>query len=353
MRRSHFAALPFCAAAFLACSAAPRGPESSSAAADSTTGLSAEAVRLWESYASEVTGSASLQAGCEPTRLSPPEGVPYRGVVVLFHGFTACPQQFFEMARPLVAEGFEVLLPLMPGEGRRPLLQNGVLKDDLSDLPTPATKQRYADLALRMTSIARATGGLHVVGGLSMGGMVATSALVQGGNAWTRGLLMSPYYSIPGFQKWVAKAAEMVDPTLEHSWGGSCVEDRDTTRLRAGMCDFQVQHVVAGLQMGEALARQTGAITAPVQVASVEADTGADDGFTNIAAQGMAQKSVCFFPKGVPHAYISPSDHTSDGLDMFWLPLLYQEVARFVADGTPFAAAGTSSEYGWPTCVDR
>jgi alpha-beta hydrolase superfamily lysophospholipase len=39
------------------------------------------------------------------------------GVVVLFHGFSACPQQYDVLGPLIAAEGFDVLLPLTPGHG--------------------------------------------------------------------------------------------------------------------------------------------------------------------------------------------------------------------------------------------
>ena len=61
---------------------------------------------LWQNYVKKATAGVSLQKGCEPTRFSSPANVPYRGVVILFHGFTACPQQYFELSPHLAAEGY-------------------------------------------------------------------------------------------------------------------------------------------------------------------------------------------------------------------------------------------------------
>ena len=109
------------------------GSESALATSDA---LPAPAVTRWESYVARVTAEAPLQEGCAPTRVSPPQGVRAKGVVALFHGFTACPQQFVDVAADLAASGFEVLLPLLPGNGRVPRVVEGTKRvDDVSGLP--------------------------------------------------------------------------------------------------------------------------------------------------------------------------------------------------------------------------
>eukprot|EP00948_MAST-09A_sp_MAST-9A-sp1_P002009 g2009.t1 len=40
-----------------------------------------------------------------------------KGLIVALHGFTSCPQAFFENAAQWITEGFDVVLPLLPGHG--------------------------------------------------------------------------------------------------------------------------------------------------------------------------------------------------------------------------------------------
>lgn len=75
-------------------------------------------VEAWNAYArktkSEAPG-ATLQEGCAPLRI---EGTkPIKGVVVLFHGYSACPQQYDLLGPEIASRGFDVLLPLNPGHG--------------------------------------------------------------------------------------------------------------------------------------------------------------------------------------------------------------------------------------------
>ena len=108
-------------------------------------------VSAWDAFVHEQISSAphGLQQDCVPRRF--PSTAPnstYKGVAVLFHGFSACPQQYFQLAPRLAAEGYDVLLPLTPGHGNNysfhtngtciPFLPpgcNGTL-DDITHLPT-------------------------------------------------------------------------------------------------------------------------------------------------------------------------------------------------------------------------
>lgn len=58
-----------------------------------TSPLGVEADAAWRDYVDGLELEA-LQDGCRPFRSELPPGVDYRGVAVLFHGFTACPQQY-------------------------------------------------------------------------------------------------------------------------------------------------------------------------------------------------------------------------------------------------------------------
>ena len=54
-----------------------------------------------------------IQAGCEPLKIAASESaVVKRGLVILLHGFSACPQQYNELAPQLANAGFDVLAPL-------------------------------------------------------------------------------------------------------------------------------------------------------------------------------------------------------------------------------------------------
>ena len=57
----------------------------------------------------------NIQLDCQP-KVFESQG-PQKGVVMLFHGFSACPQQFYGTAEDLSKFGYKVYVPLLPGHG--------------------------------------------------------------------------------------------------------------------------------------------------------------------------------------------------------------------------------------------
>ncbi len=349
LARLSLIALAACLPTLTACSAPPGEDAGEGANEISGNQMSAAASARWNAYVARVTQGVTLQSGCRPTRVSPVKGASYKGTIVLFHGFTACPQQFFEVAKPLSAAGFEVLMPLLPGEGRVTVARNGKMHDDLSDMPTPATRTRYLDLADEMTEIARMAGGTKVVGGLSVGGMVATAALERGAGVWARGEVFAPFFGAPGLQGWITQGVAPLLPSYVQAWEGCDAARQNPNHARSGYCEFQLQHLEAAIQLGKEVVSGAGAIAVPVQLAGVEADRAADDGLMHDVVDRAANMNACFYPKGTPHAFVARFDHPE--LDMKWIPLLNQQITAYATRGAPFATEGTSSEYGFPRCV--
>jgi alpha-beta hydrolase superfamily lysophospholipase len=342
-----------------ACTPAEEGDESSNESMlVAAPSLGPATVSRWEAYVERETAGVSLQEGCAPRRFAPRVGVAPRGVVVLFHGFTACPQQFFEIAADLNTAGYDVLLPLLPGHGRQFSVVDGKRKDNIASLPTGATRERYSQLAEEMTAIAGEARYDRVVGGLSMGGMVATSALIQGQNfrgastsVWTRGILFAPFFGPPGVSGWASRVGGMMAPGAMRSWGPEC-ERSTVPGKRAGICEFTLGNLQAGTSLGEDLLRSANTVRVPVQVVGVEADTAADNGeMAKLVRSLSGKKDACFYAKGMPHAFISKNDHFE--LDHAWLPALHRGITSFVREGTPFPTQGQSSEHGHGLCAPR
>jgi dienelactone hydrolase len=96
-------------------------------------------------------------------------GKPVANAVVLFHGFTNCPQQFDELARSLFARGCNVYVPRLPYHGYRDRLTKALAAQTAHEL-AEATSRYYrltAPLGRRVTAL-----------GLSLGGTMAL-ALAQ------------------------------------------------------------------------------------------------------------------------------------------------------------------------------
>ena len=91
-------------------------------------------------------------------------GRPVRNAVVLFHGFTNCPQQFEELARAYHARGCNVYVPRIPRHGLKDRLTR-----DLANLTVPELVAAARD-ALGLT---RGLGATVSAIGLSLGGSMA------------------------------------------------------------------------------------------------------------------------------------------------------------------------------------
>jgi esterase/lipase len=84
--------------------------------------------------------------------------------VAWFHGYTNCPRQFEELGRRCHEQGWNVWIPLAPHHG---------LADRMSDATSLLRVGELMDWADRAVDLARGLGERVVVGGLSMGGVVA------------------------------------------------------------------------------------------------------------------------------------------------------------------------------------
>ena len=91
-------------------------------------------------------------------------GAPVRHAVVLFHGFTNCPQQFDELARRYHARGCNVYVPRLPHHG---------LKDRLTRDLANVTVDELADFATSAFELTRPLGAAVSAVGLSLGATMA------------------------------------------------------------------------------------------------------------------------------------------------------------------------------------
>ena len=336
-----------------ACSAtAAEDADEGAAAVSGAQGLGAAATSKWDAYVARVTAESPLQPSCVPTRISPPSGTAHRGVVVIFHGYTACPQQFFEIGKQMAAGGFEVLLPLLPGEGRPASMVNGKAVDDVAALPGTSDWGRYRDLGKEMDAIVAAAPGEHVVSGLSVGGAVATSALLDAPQVYDRALFMTAFYdAAPLITRLLVPVADWLVPGYRTGWGAGCEAER--AGGRGGICQFDIDHLEASRRFGrDTLARTKGAsVRAKIQFAGVESDPAALNDDEQKAKANLPNAKLCFFEKGTNHSFLSPFDGPHD--DKFWLAAAKKQVAEFVTDGTAFTTVGASIERGADRCLTR
>ncbi|KAL7575155.1 hypothetical protein ACA910_018648 [Epithemia clementina (nom. ined.)] len=74
-----------------------------------------------------------------------------KSLVVAFHGFTACPDSYREFTEAFVRSGFDVMVPLLPGQGR---VQGSCIGNDINTyLPGPencAGKYQIGDIPINL-----------------------------------------------------------------------------------------------------------------------------------------------------------------------------------------------------------
>lgn len=114
---------------------------------------------------------------------------PTKKVFVFFHGFTACPYQFVPMGKALAQEGYNVLIPLMPGHG-----QAGDWNRNQPP-PLPTNPKLYQQFSLLWLQKAQGLGEEVIVGGLSGGSTLAAWLALERPQQIDRALLLAPYLS--------------------------------------------------------------------------------------------------------------------------------------------------------------
>jgi pimeloyl-ACP methyl ester carboxylesterase len=333
-------------------------------------------LKLWQDHVANETSDRntsgrSIRPDCMPRFYPHSENVTRKGMVMFFHGFTACPQQYFDIAEMLSQEGYDVFLPLMPGQGR---VEKG--KDDhLSDLPSKGTletfepdntKQHplYVQFVKKMNAIAAASTGTKALAGLSGGGGLATGAAVLGqtanGNIWSRVLLYAPYYRNPSANKVLADVIGFFNPGVTTNWGEACRVNRARVNGRAGYCSVSAGATQAMVHYGEEAAASINKVQIPIQFVVTEMDPTADNQAIFQTFSRAAKARICTYPQGVPHSLINPNKdlipdddvelhkklrdkNIPSGPPYEWVDALNGDSVRFLTSGEWFPSSGESS----------
>lgn len=324
--------------------------------------------------------------------------VPYRGVAVLFHGFTGCPQQFFEFSQILAKRGYASFVPLMPGQGKGPppfaggdgRMINGMAYKDYYATSLPRVRnddwKRYLQFVADINKFIATLPGEKVVGGLSVGGALATYAYIESPGLYKRALLVSPFYGMPGaylglqsqvsgpwqtikrfagdtiyqLEKGIIELGSQASDLVagqEVSWGEDCYKQTrgfNGNPGRRGICDFRFENLAAINMLGDFLIdkiRNDQAITAvpDIQYVGVEWDDGANTVAMRkaIAFQkkrfGVNKVSACFYPNSVPHSMFSRKDIAKFD-ETPWLNSFLYETTAFLSFGNEVKESDEVSE---------
>jgi hypothetical protein len=166
----------------------------------------------WETehFCPIATHPEKYQRLCTPKRLYPKTSK-INGVVTMYHGFTACPDAFNEIANVMVEQGFVVLVPLLPGMGLQ-LGYNCQAKPDecvshgTNPSEIPISKEGYFEWSRKIIDITKQEAALvhpslrsndfKVVSlGLSVGGALAIYASEVADSPFQKVLVANPYLS--------------------------------------------------------------------------------------------------------------------------------------------------------------
>lgn len=126
----------------------------------------ADAMRRFDALMEEERARSDIDDACLPYVLT--HGQRTQRAIILFHGLTACPSQYHELAQLFYAEGYNVFVPRLPRHGYSDRTANALAELTAEELA--AMMDLTADLAVGL-------GEEVTMAGLSLGGNVAA----QGG----------------------------------------------------------------------------------------------------------------------------------------------------------------------------
>jgi hypothetical protein len=161
---------------------------------------------MWEQYQYHVCTGPKLQPKCFPTMYQPANLSATAGLLVYFHGFSACPSSAIPYAEYMSSQhNFYVYNFLFPGHGR--LYNDCVVAGECADgYPTeslPVTRQAYVDMIKQSVEIIRSevqrlnlSGQTIAVSGLSHGGAAAAYAASISEGLFTHQLSINAFFGL-------------------------------------------------------------------------------------------------------------------------------------------------------------
>ncbi len=86
-------------------------------------------------------------------------------IIIFYHGFTSCPEQFRELGETFFEQGYNIYIPRLPHHGHA---------DQMSEALLETSAEELAAFSTESIDIARGLGDELIVAGLSGGGTIAT-----------------------------------------------------------------------------------------------------------------------------------------------------------------------------------
>jgi len=311
----------------------------------------------WQRYVEQAV-ETPRQDDCVPRLYVATPDRERQGAVIMYHGFSGCPQQLFELAERVAAQGYDVLLPLLPGHGADPLSDGD---DDLTQLPNHKTWPRYTELAARMNDIMAKSPGTRVAVGFSLGGAMALNATLRTPDRYDRLLLLAPMLAIRG-GGFVEGAAGLLGRlpgargivVKPRKFREEC--DQWQAAGRDGFCDYRYENAAALVEVAQrnrALLDET-RLTLPIQIVGAGDENYVSNPELLQIAASQAENGpieLCFLPEDVPHEMLTPYENADR--EMYWLEGLLRVLVGFVVDGefVPERQYRGADQNASPACV--
>jgi esterase/lipase len=296
----------------------------------------------WKSYLNTLPNKSEIQVNCWPRIIKANKSTPFKGSVLAIHGFTACPQQYFELAERLSDKGYNVILPLMPGHGRVWVDGNDHFEEIISG---SNAIEKYKTFAIQLNQVMREEKREKVIIGLSVGGAVSLLATELDPDLYQRSLAISPYLSYskeadsriqkllkkilgPSFLNFIGAGEKKI------GWGEGC-EKRERDNGRAGICNFKLAQIHAAEKLGDFVRSLYKNIKTKTQIVGVEKDKAINNN-TNLSFYRKLYKinqqtALCLYPAPANHSLLSRFDSPDE--DKFWLDSFLDSATSFVAYG--------------------
>lgn len=289
------------------------------------TGHEEALARIEEIQAAE-EGSGEINPVCTSTVMS--HGEKADGVIVFYHGFTSCPEQFRELAQQMFDEGYNVFIPRMPHHGKLDRSQDALL---------PTSAEELALFANDTVDIAHGLGDRVIVGGLSGGGTIA-SWIAQEHENVDKAIIVAPFLGI-GFiptplNRIVARVIDVI-PNIPMWWDPTTGADNPNTAPYS-YPGYPLHALAEYLRLGFATqdaARRAKPAVASIMVINNQHDDSVSNGITNqlIAAwQAHGEEFLHLYEfeaaLGLPHDVITPT--REDGNPAVVYPVIVDSIEQ-------------------------
>jgi esterase/lipase len=248
-------------------------------------------------------------------------------VIVFFHGFTSCPEQFRELGQQFYDLGYNVYIPLIPHHGYANRDRDALLNTSAEELAAFATES---------IDIAQGLGDEVIVGGLSGGGTIA-AWIAQTHKDVDKAVIIAPFLGI-GFiptpvNRMVARILDDI-PNFDMWWDPGAKENNPMTAEYA-YPGYPTHALAEYLRLGFAtqdLAQQEKPAVDSIVIVINDHDRSVNNGITNQLLQAWEAHGEQFLRTyafenalNLPHDLITPT--REDGNPAIVYPVIIRSIS--------------------------